>query len=599
VVVTRIRSMIPRLLGVTLLAVGLAAPGAAAAPTPLSWGTPAIIDKLQGGLTDVSCTGYARCAGVDDSGQVVMFDGTSWSAPTQLTGTDEFRGFKAVSCRGSLFCVSVGDETGLWEYHGTAWQEVSVNVPSELIDVSCSSATTCVAITTDAAMVRRTAAGWGALTRVAPSGYLASAVSCPHRDFCVAAVRPSVTSVGGYVATFNGVSWSRPLRIDRYSYLTSLSCPSSSFCTATDAQGYVLRYRGSTWGSRHLEAIAADKISCLSRSFCVAAEYGGDAAIWSGSWRLTHVAPSGTTPGVACISTTRCFASEYLGYVTPYVSGTWQRAERHDIDHTSGRLVQVSCASATFCLAVDEFANVSRYDGAHWSVAHRVKPFALGFDLVSCPTTSFCMVLAPGTYSWTFDGTSWHGPLDAADSARYALSCSGTHFCMSAGLYSGPTVYRGTAWRPTSGADRVPLESMSCVNASFCIAVSPAGHPLRYDGTSWHLGSRLTDGQHAWSVSCSATSFCMAADGTDTVYLRRSGTWSTETFDLAASLFEVDCTASTFCIGLADNGLVEFDGSTWTDVSSPNVDSAYDVSCVGSTFCAAIDTYRASIGTAG
>jgi hypothetical protein len=68
-------------------------------------------------------------------------------------------------------------------------------------------------------------------------------VSCPSSSFCM------VVDGNGNAVSYDGTSWSSPVRIDGTTALSSISCPSSSVCMAVDWSGNVLRYNGTSWSS--------------------------------------------------------------------------------------------------------------------------------------------------------------------------------------------------------------------------------------------------------------------------------------------------------------------------------------------------------------
>jgi hypothetical protein len=62
-------------------------------------------------------------------------------------------------------------------------------------------------------------------------------VSCPSTSFCSA-----IDAIGNAIA-FSGTTWSAPIDIDASIQLNSVSCPSSLFCAAVDDSGNVLTMR--------------------------------------------------------------------------------------------------------------------------------------------------------------------------------------------------------------------------------------------------------------------------------------------------------------------------------------------------------------------
>jgi YD repeat-containing protein len=240
-----------------------------------AWSAPEAVDAGMH-LDSVSCPSTDFCAAVDwlyQSGSVtadvVTFDGTSWSSPTQLA-SDYLNG---VSCSSSSFCVAVGAGGDAYTYDGTSWSVAQ--------DIDSSG-----------------------------SGYL-TAVSCASTSFCAA------TDSGGYVLTYNGTSWTTPTQIDSTDGLYSVSCPTASFCVAADDVSNAYSWNGSSWSSMGDIDSAGDvnSVSCTSSSFCAAVGYSGTAVTYDGtSWTAAYDADgSATLSSVSCPEALVCEAVDTSG----------------------------------------------------------------------------------------------------------------------------------------------------------------------------------------------------------------------------------------------------------------------------------------------
>jgi hypothetical protein len=101
--------------------------------------------------------------------------------------------------------------------------------------VSCASPSLCAAVD-DTGHAYMYSGRWSA-RRIGVSSELAT-VSCARPSFCVV--------VGGrYANVFSGGRWLKMVRFDRSTLLTSVSCPSQSYCVALadNAHGYAYTYR--------------------------------------------------------------------------------------------------------------------------------------------------------------------------------------------------------------------------------------------------------------------------------------------------------------------------------------------------------------------
>lgn len=184
---------------------------------------------------------------------------------------------------------------------------------------------------------------------------------------------------------------------------------------------------------------------------------------------------------------------------------------------------------------------------------------------------------------------------------------------------------------PNVGTGPNLLEGVSCTSSTSCIAV---GYYLdgsvdqtlveQLSGTTWSVDSSPNEGTYSNSlrdVSCTSSTFCIAVgqygtagvNGALTLVEQFNGTtWSivsspnqTASYD---GLYSVSCTSSAFCVavGSYDTGLVtrvyisdmlveQLSGTTWSVDSSPspgtNANGPESVSCTSSTACVATGYY--------
>jgi hypothetical protein len=408
-----------------------------------------------GNLQGVSCTSRTFCEAVgeyNNSGSVVpvaaRWNGKAWTsqaAPAPAKST--FAHLNAVSCASVKVCEAGGyfevqatadDPEALADgWNGSAWQHQQPVAPrgatsNVLSGVSCVSASFCEAVGThfDSAgnqdILAETWNGqrWTTQTTPDPANPSGSPddnslykVSCVSAQFCEAV---GAGSTGALTLMWNGTSWAiqtRPGASDVDPQV--VSCASSSFCMAADAEGNVDTWDGSVWsaGTDVTGLTYVGAISCLSATFCEAVGSGAtgpEAAAWDGtSWTGQAVAgPTSTAlSDVSCTAATSCEAvgeaagSGQEGTVAESWDGsTWTVQATPNPSSTQGsQLTGVSCTSATSCTAVGSYtsSNVSTFgqmltvaevwDGTAWSLDSSPNP---GTDSlmegVSCGSSQNC-----------------------------------------------------------------------------------------------------------------------------------------------------------------------------------------------------------------
>lgn len=226
-------------------------------------------------------------------------------------------------------------------------------------------------------------------------------VACAPNRFCMTTDTVSRSFI------YSGTHWSEtPLHYglspSLYQFTgTSVSCPSQAFCMAVNNIDTTDTFDGSTWGAptnAFVGNVAPSRVWCRSAHFCVAFGSDGihtyDGASWS-------TAATGAEPGLpqswSCLLHTACMFSN--GYTVPFVPG---------FGSAGGN---VSCATRTFCMSVSG-THYYEYVGGHWSKPKSLphgqagNPYPQGrpdlMPQLSCVSSDFCLLVAPGGATWVW-----------------------------------------------------------------------------------------------------------------------------------------------------------------------------------------------------
>ena len=234
---------------------------AASAPT---WTAPRTVDTAPENpvVTAVSCPSAGLCVALDGNG--TEFSSTdpgsataTWSSAALFTSG----GFDSLTCPTTSFCVAAavqGDASTTTDPAGggSTWSTAAQisggydTVPS----VSCATLTLCVAVSSaDVDTSIAPAQNTWTIGDIDPSAALLE-VSCPSASLCVA------VDTDGYVfwsqnPAGGAGTWIRSTHPIDSAQITGLSCPSTQLCVAVDALGNVLtsnRPVGGGWGPRKL-----------------------------------------------------------------------------------------------------------------------------------------------------------------------------------------------------------------------------------------------------------------------------------------------------------------------------------------------------------
>jgi hypothetical protein len=279
--------------------------GAAAVLSGSHWSTPTTIDSAK--VTGVSCATARLCEAVDSRGDAVEWNGLSWSQPTAI---DTIRAAKtadqlgandivldaqvspsltAVSCSQG-FCVAVDNQGQEVTWDGTSWGTPQPIEPTAVAftAISCTFEPSCTAVDANGDAVygsgnqllvlRGLGLAWSPVQRVDASGGLSS-ISCASPYICEA-----VDSHGNALGWSPG-TWTSPTSVDTGQDLTSISCSSSTACTAVDTAGSEVTWNGTSWSAPTPvtgNGAGMPAVTCAAPNQCFAAS-GQDVDAESGS----------------------------------------------------------------------------------------------------------------------------------------------------------------------------------------------------------------------------------------------------------------------------------------------------------------------------
>ena len=264
------------------------------------------------------------------------------------------------------------------------------------------------------------------------------------------------------------------------------------------------------------------------------------------------------------------------------------------VDPSRGGASAISCPTTTWCMLVDGSGDSLVDDNGVWQA-----PVAIGSPVshLSCASPSFCAATSAGD-AFVFDGTSWKDYAGAMpDSESGAISCVSSTFCLATAS-SRATVFDGSTWsapvqfQPT---DAGGSDAVSCVSSSFCVAVDSWGNAAEYDGTSWTQSSNVTGDQGGQvDISCHSTSFCTVVQDQRAVGF--DGTTWGPVQDLSGTPgypTSISCPADGVCTAVDNTGAVlDLTGGTWTRTAGVDSNGRFQsISCSSVSRCVAIDSF--------
>jgi hypothetical protein len=455
-----------------------------------------------------------------------------------------------------------------------------------------------------------------------------TSLACSDRHHCTA-----VTNVGAAL-TYDGQSWGKTRTADHDLVgLSSVSCPSASFCAASGARVVVVERRGH-WGKVDVIASKDSAVSCLNAHWCLEVGDGGHTLRYDGkAWHRGPRAPT-SLAAVSCTSTTFCMAAAYTSSGVRgfrYDGRAWRRAGRLPDAFIGG----LSCGSRTLCLAADRGPETARWNGHRWvrrsftwdtqepqSVScgthfcqvitntHAVEwhdswgevtdlpagNVSVDASALSCASRGHCLAVTTDVPATTVKlaGDTWHSEaFPASPDVVRTVSCPSASFCM--GISSGATarVLRGGTWAAAPMPDGWRgYGVVSCTSSTFCMAADTEGDTAAWDGSVWSAGEPL--GGILYTLDCASATYCVAVEGTGSTRIWNGTTWSTGP-DEPDDPMTISCPATDDCwVGGEESQVAHFDGATWSPaqkIAPTGVDGAntMTVRCATSTRCVAGD----------
>ncbi|HTX01211.1 MAG TPA: Ig domain-containing protein [Acidimicrobiales bacterium] len=431
------------LLGAVAVPMAIGAPAGAAT----SW---SIAPVDTNNVYSVSCTSASSCGAIDTKGDVLVWNGSSWTT-TEITATGV--NLDSVDCISQL-CVATtngdadnnaqGDATvyqGLLSASPASWSAYDFD-PNPINGVGCVSESECYIVDQNGDIYEGGSGGWGATPidtadEASSSALGISAISCvPVDDFCMA-----VDSIGNVIEMTGGGTWAAPQLIDGASAqddgFETISCVSATFCVAADGLGNALVFNGTTWTSTSVTTSSDPfySISCTSSTFCMAVDPSGNAWLFDGS-------------GWSSLGNESSFTDQPAGF--------WS----------------ISCPTAAWCVAADFSDDMVTFANPLEITTTTLPPATVGTAYSATLTAGG----GDGQYSWAVSGTLPSGlsldPATGVISGTPTAQFSGQlTFSVSDGSGDGPVATALTL--VVAGVQTSPPSSSSTSNGASSAPASP------------------------------------------------------------------------------------------------------------------------------
>ncbi|NNN20781.1 MAG: hypothetical protein HKL80_02100 [Acidimicrobiales bacterium] len=268
----------------------------------------------------MSCVSSQSCAAADGMGQVLFFNGTSWSAPYVA---DVSSALTSISCATSTQCVAVAfdGKSYLFNGPGTPIATEVITPPADgPLSISCPEIYVCIAVDANGSAFRWDGSSWSNPDQISTSPV--TSISCPISSWCLAG------DGAGDTYTWEGNSWSSPDSIDSLGGgISAVSCSSSATCLAVDRKGMGYDYVGLATvasispSSGPLSGGTSVTINGSGFTGATSVQFGSLSAIFSvtSDGVITATVPASTTPGVLPVTVTTPNGTSTLTSISGYL----------------------------------------------------------------------------------------------------------------------------------------------------------------------------------------------------------------------------------------------------------------------------------------
>lgn len=312
------------------------------------------------------------------------------AATARSGGHSRFAG-DVVSCPSASICFVGGDDgkVGVLSDPGSglffpALVAGSIPGAGRFVALACPSASLCVGVDANGALLRSTAPSAGAATwTVTRLPYrLSDALACPSPALCVAiADNGSVVTSSqpaGATSAWSAAQLTSPLRV--------VSCPSTSSCVALDVHGHVLTSGDpaggpAAWLPSGTRALGSGfgALSCPDASLCVLGDVNGTVLTTrspstSAAWSAVHVDGRARIVSITCDASGFCVAGDDRhGTVATHDPTGGASAWRHSLafQENTTYLRSISCPGPSLCIATEGdgygFLNPDPFANARWT----------------------------------------------------------------------------------------------------------------------------------------------------------------------------------------------------------------------------------------
>lgn len=595
----------------------------------LHWSKGRETPNRQGGTIQPSCPTATFCVAADGFGNVVYFDGSSWSTPRRIDTTDEM----SISCPTATFCMATDNDGRALSYDGTRWSSPRSIDAGQDLTVSCGSPTLCVATTLAGDYLSYNGTRWTAATPVphTPAGTQETAISCSG-ERCVAGTSATRGS-SAELLSFNGTTWTdlgayhQQNEYGDPANIAEISCPTAEYCFVGDDAIHVATLDGTS--ITHVYSVGAEDvttpldISCgTSRSCLLIQVTDGEPEVLRfdrGKWSGLHEAGNEGQQQYrfpSCVTTSFCMVGGSLG-VAKYLGGASLPSPKNIVAFVGFTgATGTSCVSATFCMNTDHGVAFA-FDGVHFGASRHPTPQSGSRQSsVSCVTKTFCVFVSGGR-SAVYNGTSWTKDTKIDGKDLLAVSCGSRTLCVAYDARNRVLVYDGTKWTTPKTADGThTIHSVSCAGRSLCVLADNGGGARSYHKGHWTARTVVFTTEYGYervaTVSCGSSGLCMAIDVAGdaarfdgTAWQRPVGVaWSSAKTNSGSALESISCVSGSFCRAFADNQAYSWNGTSWSThqhvspalVPDTRVGLATTV-CATTNWCFASDYVGYRIGT--
>lgn len=349
-------------------------------------------------LKKISCPSLTVCKAL--SNQIIFgWDGFVWVKEYEIPDGPAYD-FEDIDCPTVDFCKAVGQKTSILSWDGTSWMADPGTENYFSNSVSCVSPDFCM-VSSNHEFLSWDGQSWQLFSL--GENHRTHYVTCTSSTFCMSSMTFFYGShvFGGYIARWDGTTWTESIGAPHGSSFGLISCTSSTYCQAPH-NPHLYVWDGTAWVSREI-SFRYHTWHCFSSTFCRTTNRQ-NIYLWNGEYGVTEYwNPDSYINHMDCYSPTFCKSVGAAGMIFNMLTQSINNSSQGfklKIDQAPSCLTSVEI---TELAELPPYATSEMLPGRSWQVAKE----GCNQPIIGSLTLPMPVTLEPTDMVCTYTGRLW------------------------------------------------------------------------------------------------------------------------------------------------------------------------------------------------